>query len=264
MISFQISVLFFLALYIAAIHVKTKFSLLTLPSLIFELVSIVKLLVVLRRKPTQNQKPLHKRYLYHSGARLFGYAYLLGWTVFAESRASNDISFIPGLIPILIFSVYSVVADFFWSARKKFGELITLTYKTLRVVAFGQCVYLASSIIQLPDRTYDIFDFQDKLWTIQIAGLVLLPFLILFIIYYSYYLAKEYNRKNTTLDKRHFFSYSWLIVSSFSIYFVFFFSFKVKFQLFQSGSPFVEYLAICLGITALNLIMTSAGHKSLM
>lgn len=224
---------------------------------------MTKLLISNRKIRDSNYKPVKKLYFYHCGIRLFGYAFMLGWIILAESRPHYDISFYPGFIPILIFAIYSVGAHFVFSNREKIGVCLSLAYKTIRMICLGQCTYLAGNIIQMPDGTYDVIEFQDKLWTIQVCGIILIPILIIIMVYYSFLLVNGLLKDRTSFDKRHIFGYMWTVLSSFSIYLIFFFAFKFKERLFSASEASVTNLAAGLGVAGANLLTTVLGRRPL-
>ena len=238
--------------------------LLIIPSVALEVCRAAKLILGSRsKKSNPSESKLGIQLYIHSSVRLFSYGFLLGWTVYCESNTDSETSLIPGFVPITVFAIYSIGADFLWSKFDKVGSGYVLVYKIVRAVVLGQCLYLSSKIRFDQDKKLDIDDLQSQLWTIQIGGLLLIPVLLVIIIYYSVFVISNFVKNRASFDKRHIVVFSWIVLTSFSIFIVFFLTVKFKSKLFELSTDTLTQLSICIAIVVINSFSTFFSRRQL-
>lgn len=235
--------------------------LLALPWLLLEILSTIKLLKANKTKG-ESQPSIPKRIFYQAGVRLVSVLFLFVWLIVAELDASSNLPFYPAFIPALLFAIYSLAFEIFGSGRDSVGQLVCLVHKALRAVGLGQLVYLSTWLARLPNGRLEIADLQDKLWTIQVGGLILIPVLVIVLIMYAYFVVSSLASKSATFNHNHLFGFLWTTTASGSLFGVFVLAFKLRSAAFDAGDHHwhtVGAIAIVVG----NLLMAILGRHKL-
>lgn len=252
--------LLFEGIYISLLHLTTGTYLLTIPSVITEAICMIKSMK--RCKDDSISKSLVKskclwRYSLCQPLRAGCYIWMLFWTMVVEiTYEGARRSLLAGFIPIASYSGISLGIDFFLTAPEKVYSLYISLYKALRLVFFVQLISLESSI-QMKKGKLDTEDLSHQLWTIQIGTLIISPVIGCAIIYYSYYLVSRLiSPKKEKWDKRHLFTYAWIILATSSLIVVAVLSLKFKNSVFEKSGAVLTYLSVASGLIFVNLVCT--------
>lgn len=251
----------FLTLYIGVCEIKKFMFLLALPGLLLEIFSTIKLLKA-NKSGVESQVLIPKRFYYQAGVRLSSALFLFVWLIIAELASSSNLPFYPAFIPVLLFAIYSLAMEIFCVGRDSVGQLVCLVHKAVRAVGFGQLVYLSTWLTRLPNDRLEISDLQDRLWTIQVGGLILIPVLAIVLVMYAYFVVNGLVSKSAAFNHNHLFGFLWTATASGSLFGVFVLVFKMRAAAFDAGEHqwhTVGAIAIVVG----NLLMSTLGRHKL-
>lgn len=270
--------LVFECLYAMSMLVNGSSYALCIPPLIVEVCSGVKLVQRSKRKKTPNPQGLDIdggeesggagfswRLTVNQGVRVTCYVWMFVWVVVVEIMYSKlNGTLLIAFIPIAVFSVVSLGADFFLVAPERVLNVYSGIYKACRLLFYIQLLSLAGSLSQTADHDIEVTDLSSHLWPIQVGALLLSPVLISGLLYYTYYFVTRIRSKQAAFDKRHMITYPWFMVSSISLLAVVFFNLRMRDSLFDQSKTTLIFLFVSAFLITINLAYTIVARRQLM
>ena len=175
-----------MAIYIMVSYYQNASFLLLMPGICLEMVSLVKWFRELRtRKGNKDTKKDNIKRSVHMVVRSFSYFFLFSWTVVFERQLVPVSSLTIGVYPIFIYSIISILTDFFVKSWKLTASFYVLFYKGCRVLVYVQMLILASKCNSngvLIDGT----SMQQYYWPMFVGSILMLPVIVVILIYYLY------------------------------------------------------------------------------
>lgn len=185
----MLALVLFLILYALACLLGSGAFLLTLPPVVLEMLAIARWIFGFRLElSTDKQILLRKRTTWNLFTRTPCYFFLFIWTTLSEYGRISSQSLTIGVYPIFIYSIISILIEFFTIKFKTIGSFYVMFYKMIRLLVFFELLELLPQLNLDPSgANMDSTGVSQHFWPIHVGALAIIPIAGFTVLYYIYY-----------------------------------------------------------------------------